>query len=620
MSPTELLISRFILASFGCLLAGFAVWAMARLWCRRWPDFSWRRSIWLLGQLTIVVTFLVILLPHSERFRLVPLIDFPESTTIHHVAPIVPPTMSAGSTLIETTLTDSGRQSWLTLAAQVWLVLYLLGLGYMLRRLIKARNALHRLVAIGSRLAALEQHDGFFGTSTLQSPPHVIEVDVSISPMLFGLFQPRLLLPKHLRDFDVMQQRMMIAHELTHLRRRDLQWLGASITLQTLFWFNPCMWWLHSQLSWALELGCDRDVLSGRPQEQRKAYAAALVEQLRRHHAPIKTGLAFGGVSERTLTNRIHLIRTPAAARKHWTLWAVGVGFAGICTASIALQPALAERAEVFPGATLSAMKTSLAGTGDAAQSSTFSCTEMADAASGRSLVNEGRCNERVTPASTFNIAVSLMGYDSGVLRDEHTPRLPFRPGYAAWGPAWRSATDPTTWISNSVLWYAQQVTSHLGAARFQHYVNSFGYGNGDVSGDAGEHNGLTLAWLSSSLKISPVEQVAFLRKVVNRNLGLAPKAYDMTFRIMPPETLDNGWVIRGKTGTAAPVLPDGRDDERRQYGWYVGWATKGARTIVFARMVLERREQGYAGGRVKQAFLRELTARLETLAPGAAS
>ncbi|WP_370660246.1 class D beta-lactamase [Massilia glaciei] len=246
----------------------------------------------------------------------------------------------------------------------------------------------------------------------------------------------------------------------------------------------------------------------------------------------------------------------------------------------------------------------------DAAPPAALNCTALVDAASGRRLVHEGRCDERVTPASTFNIVVSLMGYDSGILRDEHAPALPFKAGYPAWIPSWRATTDPTSWISNSVVWYAQQVTSKLGAERFQGYIKSFDYGNGDVTGDPGKNNGLTLSWVGSSLKISPVEQVAFLRKLVNRQLPLTPKAYDMTTRILTSETLANGWVVHGKTGTAYPVLPDGKDDRKRQYGWYVGWAQKGERTVVFARLALDQKQETSAAGpRVKQAFLRDLSA-----------
>jgi bla regulator protein blaR1 len=233
-------------------------------------------------------------------------------------------------------------------------------------------------------------------------------------------------------------------------------------------------------------------------------------------------------------------------------------------------------------------------------------CTEMVDAGSGRRLVHDGQCEQRVTSGSTFKVAISLMGYDSGILKDEHRPLLPFRPGYVDWQPSWRQATDPAAWMERSVVWYSQQVTRRLGEARFRRYVNAFDYGNKDVSGDPGKHNGLSTSWISSSLQISPVEQVAFLGKLVNRQLGVKPKAYAMTARIMKITTTGDGWAIYGKSGTGSPR------DGGFSYGWFVGWASKGERTIVFARLVQdERDEEELAGRRVKAAFLRELPAKL---------
>ena len=62
------------------------------------------------------------------------------------------------------------------------------------------------------------------------------------------------------------------------------------------------------------------------------------------------------------------------------------------------------------------------------AQAATI-CTAMADAKAGTVLLQEGNCIDRVTPASTFKIALSLMGYDAGFLKDEHKPVLPYRQG-----------------------------------------------------------------------------------------------------------------------------------------------------------------------------------------------
>jgi bla regulator protein BlaR1 len=584
MNPFDLFVCRFLLASGGCLAAGLGVWALTSL-LRRVPGFQLQRSAWLLSQLTIVAVFLVIVLPHSERLRLVPPIELDGPALVQaSVAPA-----PAAASVAPAPPASVPDVAWLTVGARGWLIVYLLGLAWAIAALARARRLLHGLAVAGS---ALERHPGFIAQDSMPAL-EVIEVDSPISPMLFGLFRPRLLLPRHLRSFDAIQQQMIVEHELTHLRRRDLHWMSAGLLLQTVLWFNPFMRLLRDQLSWAQELGCDRDVLAGRPRGQRKAYAAALVAQLKTQHRALNAALAFGGVSPRTVAERIALIREPALAHgRRWLRLAAFAGPALVLVVSVAFQPALALPTEVK-----------------------LSCTVLADAASGQRLVREGRCGERVTPASTFNIAVSLMGYDSAILHDAHTPAWPFKPGYADWNPSWRASTDPTSWIGNSVVWYAQQVTARLGAQRFGQYVEQFKYGNQDVSGDPGKDNGLALSWINSSLAISPDEQVDFLGKIVKRELPVSAAAYDMTARLTLVGTLANGWEIHGKTGTANPVLPDGKDDNAHQYGWFVGWAKKGSRTLVFARLELDESKQGsFAGLRVKQDFLRDLPERLDAL------
>ena len=108
--------------------------------------------------------------------------------------------------------------------------------------------------------------------------------------------------------------------------------------------------------------------------------------------------------------------------------------------------------------------------------------------------------------------------------------------------------------MENSVVWYSQQVTQALGKEKFKGYVEAFGYGNADVSGDKGKDNGLTRSWLSSSLRISPLEQIDFLTRVVGRKLPVSSHAYEMTEAILTEHELPNGWTVRGKTGAAFAV------------------------------------------------------------------
>ncbi|KVE42077.1 OXA-42 family class D beta-lactamase [Burkholderia sp. BDU5] len=236
-------------------------------------------------------------------------------------------------------------------------------------------------------------------------------------------------------------------------------------------------------------------------------------------------------------------------------------------------------------------------------------CTAIADAGSGKFLQKDGDCSRRATPASTFKIAISLMGYDAGFLRNEHEPVLPYRDGYVDWGgAAWKQPTDPTRWLKYSVVWYSQRVTHNLGAQRFARYAKAFDYGNADVSGDPGKNNGLDRAWIGSSLQISPLEQIGFLSKMLNRKLPVSAKAIDMTEQIVDTTTLADGAVVHGKTGMAYPLLADGTRDEAHGFGWFVGWITRGKETLVFARLTQDEGKQPVSAGiRTRDAFLRDL-------------
>ena len=212
-------------------------------------------------------------------------------------------------------------------------------------------------------------------------------------------------------------------------------------------------------------------------------------------------------------------------------------------------------------------------------------CTLVVEAESGEAIVAEGDCDRRTSPASTFKIAISLMGFDSGILISPSAPELPFREGYIDVRPEWRRAAIPAGWMRDSVIWYSQQVTTQLGEDRYRAYIDGFAYGNRDASGEPGKANGLTHAWLSASLQISPAEQVAFLRRMVNGALPVDAAAVANTAAIMDYGIQSGGWHLYGKTGAGLNRDADGALVRGKPFGWFVGWAQRGDRTIVFARL-----------------------------------
>jgi beta-lactamase class D len=214
-------------------------------------------------------------------------------------------------------------------------------------------------------------------------------------------------------------------------------------------------------------------------------------------------------------------------------------------------------------------------------------CTVIMDEESGEMLYRQGSCAEAVYPQSTFKLALAMMGYDARILTGEHEPLWKYQPKFNR--PAREQKnTDPVIWERDSIVWYSQELTRKLGPSKFADYVQRFGYGNRDVSGGPGGTDGLTGSWLMSSLKISPDEQVRFLRRFLNGGLPISEHAVDMTLAIVPHFEGANGWDIQGKTGSGSMRDKAGRADGSRPIGWFVGWARKGERRIIFARLLVD--------------------------------
>lgn len=216
-------------------------------------------------------------------------------------------------------------------------------------------------------------------------------------------------------------------------------------------------------------------------------------------------------------------------------------------------------------------------------------------------LKSEGNCDKRYAPMSTFKIVLSLIGFDSGILVDEMHPVWHFKEGYDDFRDVWKQDQTPKSWIKESCVWYSGVLTTKLGMKKFQEYVTKFDYGNKDLSGDKGQNNGLTNAWLSSSLQISAIEQVAFLEKMLKGKLPIKPHAVAMTKNILFVEELKNSWKFYGKTGMGSLLNAFGAKNPDLHHGWFVGWISKGDRRIIFSNHIEDdKKEETLASLRAK--------------------
>lgn len=232
-------------------------------------------------------------------------------------------------------------------------------------------------------------------------------------------------------------------------------------------------------------------------------------------------------------------------------------------------------------------------------------CLLIADLHDGAIVHQEGKeCDARIGPASTFKLTLSVMGYDSGILVDPETPAWPYDPSYEAVRHAERVTTTPRSWMADSVIWYSRELVRRLGAERFAAYATAFAYGNADVSGDPGANNGMTHSWLNRSLLISPREQADFVRRLVLGRLPVTGPSARKAMEATPEFDADGGWRLHGKTGTGYIREADGQLG-RRQFGWFVGWASDGDRALVFAHLIKDPSGgKSAAGPRARDALL----------------
>lgn len=85
-----------------------------------------------------------------------------------------------------------------------------------------------------------------------------------LQPSVVGVWRPTVLVPigleQHLSHSEF---RAILAHELSHVRRRDNLTAAFHMCVEALFWFHPIVWWIGHQLLSERELACDETVLAG---------------------------------------------------------------------------------------------------------------------------------------------------------------------------------------------------------------------------------------------------------------------------------------------------------------------------------------------------------------------
>jgi bla regulator protein blaR1 len=96
----------------------------------------------------------------------------------------------------------------------------------------------------------------------IQAPVAVCSCPGLLEPGVVGFFRPIVLLPEGiLETLTRPQMEAVLAHELSHARRRDNLTAAIHMIVEAVFWFYPLVWWIGARLVEERERACDESVL-----------------------------------------------------------------------------------------------------------------------------------------------------------------------------------------------------------------------------------------------------------------------------------------------------------------------------------------------------------------------
>jgi hypothetical protein len=154
---------------------------------------------------------------------------------------------------------------------------------------------------------------------------------------------PTILIPRWLvNQLDDEQFQLVIAHELCHWKRWDLQINLLQTVLQVIYFYNPAVWFAKALLRRLREEAVDDAVLIAiaAPTDR---YSNTLLDVAAHSLRPVEINVRLIGIleSRKALMSRIHrLAAVPLPNSARLGLW----GFAAVVTIGVALLPMAASR------------------------------------------------------------------------------------------------------------------------------------------------------------------------------------------------------------------------------------------------------------------------------------
>jgi TonB family protein len=180
---------------------------------------------------------------------------------------------------------NPGRPSGANALVLLWMAGLAAGLGLLIVGVCRLRwlESRSRRVVTGPWVRIAEDVARRHG---LARPPILLESERPALLVTWGVRRPRIILPADARTWTDDRIRVVLAHEIAHVVRRDWLLQTAAEVVRCVYWFNPILWIACAQMRQESEQACDDTVLQAGIDG--RVYAGHLLEiarVFRRHRA-----------------------------------------------------------------------------------------------------------------------------------------------------------------------------------------------------------------------------------------------------------------------------------------------------------------------------------------------
>jgi beta-lactamase regulating signal transducer with metallopeptidase domain len=127
---------------------------------------------------------------------------------------------------------------------------------------------------------------------------NLLETARGSMPSTYGLFRPAIFVPGDIKEWDADRQKIVLLHELAHVRRRDAATHLLARAALALYWWNPLVWFAWREFVKERERAAD-DLVLGAGAEA-AGYASELLEIARSMQMPAAYGWAALAMARRS--------------------------------------------------------------------------------------------------------------------------------------------------------------------------------------------------------------------------------------------------------------------------------------------------------------------------------